>query len=715
MKYELIKQHSEEDCGAACIASIAKFYQHIFTISRIREAVGTRREGTSLLGLSQGAEKLGFNARAIKTSIEVIDREIAPLPAIIHWKGYHWVVIYGKKGNKYIVADPGVGVLFLEREIFLEGWTYGAMLLLEPDPIRFNQQPDDRQNIGGFDVFFKRLLTYKGILGQTLLINCVLGLLSLASPFLLQIFTDNLLVVGDEQLLARVAIAVIIMHLVSSSLQLVQSNLVAHLAQRIKLGLIFEFSRQVLRLPLTYYETRRSGEIVSRLEDIQQINQLISQVIVSLPSQLFVALISLILMFFYSIKLTLIALLIASLMTLCTLAFLPTLKQKIRRILALSAENQGVLVETFKGAITVKTTNSAAQFWSELQNRYSRLANLTFKTIQISFIDNIFASFVSNVGTITILWFGSQLVMERNLTIGMLIAFNSMSNNINYFIDNSIGFVYEFIRAQTAINRLTEVIKARPETEEDLAKPRVTILEDADIICTRLNFHHTGRVDLLEDFNLTIPGGKVTALIGKSGCGKSSLAKLIAGLYQSQSGNIRFGAYNQQDLSLDCLRQQVILVPQEAHFWSRSLIENFRLGYPNISFEQIVSACQITGADEFISQLPDKYLTILGEFGSNLSGGQRQRLALARAIVKQPPILILDESTGALDPISEEEVLQNLLAFRRGKTTLIISHRPPVITKADWIIMLEAGRLKLDGDREDLNYQSGEHLPFLTV
>ena len=173
--------------------------------------------------------------------------------------------------------------------------------------------------------------------------------------------------------------------------------------------------------------------------------------------------------------------------------------------------------------------------------------------------------------------------------------------------------------------------------------------------------------------------------------------------------------YNQQDLALDCLRQQVVLVPQEAHFWSRSIRENFLLGSPHLTFEDIVRACKITGADEFISKLPEKYLTVLGEFGSNLSGGQRQRLALARAIVNDPPILILDESTGALDPISEEEVLENLLASRRGKTTIIISHRPPVISKADWIVMLEEGEVKLQGDRRELDYLPGEHLRFLVA
>ena len=713
MKYQLIKQHSEEDCGAACLASIAKHYQRIFTISRIREAVGTRREGTTLLGLSQGASALGFNTRAIKAELKVVDKEIVSLPSIIHWKGYHWVVLYGKKGSKYIIADPGLGVIFLDKKTFLEGWSNGVMLLLEPDPVRFTEQSDDRDRIRSFGHFFQRVASYKGILSQTLLINCVLGLLSLASPFLLQILTDDVLVRGDLDLLTRVAIAVIVMHLVRSCLELAQSNLIAHFAQRIKLGLVFEFGRQILRLPLTYYETRRSGEIISRLEDIQEINQLIAQAVVSLSSQFFVALISLSIMFFYSIKLTLVGLAIALVMTLSTIVFMPTLQQKVRQTMALSAENQGILVETFKGAITLKTTTAAPQFWSEFQSRYSRLANFTFKTIQISYINGIFSNLVSSIGSIVLLWFGSKLVIDEYLTIGMLLAFNSMNGNFNSFVNNVVGFVDEFARAKTATNRLNEVIQATPEIDENIQKPWTNILEHEDIVCSKLNFHHTGRVDLLEDFSLTIPGGKVVALIGKSGCGKSTLSKLIAGLYQPQSGNIRFGNYNQQDLALDCLRQQVVLVPQDAHFWSRSIIENFRLGNPNIEFEQIVTACQVTGADEFISKLPDKYLTILGEFGSNLSGGQRQRLALARAIVNSPPVLILDESTGALDPISEAEVLKHLLANRRGKSTIIISHRPPVISKADWIVMLEEGKVILEGDRRELNYQTGEHQQFL--
>jgi ABC-type bacteriocin/lantibiotic exporter with double-glycine peptidase domain len=257
------------------------------------------------------------------------------------------------------------------------------------------------------------------------------------------------------------------------------------------------------------------------------------------------------------------------------------------------------------------------------------------------------------------------------------------------------------------------VIDATPEDERGEKKSWAEINPKANIICTNLIFHHAGRVDLLQDFSLTIPGGQVIALIGKSGCGKSTLAKLIAGLYFLQSGNIRYGIYNQQDLSMECLRQQVVLVPQEPHFWSRSIADNFRFSYPQIEFDRIVRACEIAGADEFISQLPDKYQTVLGEFGANLSGGQKQRLAIARAIVTDPPVLILDESTGALDPIGEAEVLDRLFYHRQGKTTITISHRPKVIQRADWIVLLEAGRLKIQGTPDTLRSMAGDHLDFL--
>lgn len=712
--YQCVLQLSEEDCGAACLVSIYKHYGRFLSMTKSREAVGTGQLGTTLLGLKRGSETLGFNARAVKASPAIADRirEIQ-LPAIIHWHGYHWVVLYDQRGTKYVIADPAVGIRYVSREELTAAWN-GVMLLLEPDSTRFSEQPQEESK-GGLGRFLKRILPYRGLLAQVLMINIVLGLLGLGTPILIQLLTDDVLVRGDTQLLTVVVTAVVVMSLFSSSLQAVQATMIAHFGQRLQLGLVLDFGRKILQLPLAYYEARRSGEITSRLRDINEINQLVSQIVILLPSQFFIAIISFCLMLFYSWQLTLAVIFVAALMTLSTLPFLPILQQKTRQLLVLGAENQGVLVETFKGAQVIKTTNAAPQFWEEFQSRFGRVANLAFSTIQLGIINGTVAKFFSTIGGVLLLGLGSILVIRGQLSIGQMLAFNALQVNVLGLINLIVGFVDEYFRSQTAISRLLEVIDATPEVVGGSQKPVVQISGDADIRCSHLQFHHPGRVDLLEDFSLKLPGGKVIAFIGKSGCGKSTLAKVIAGLYPPNSGNIRIGFYNIQDLSLDCLRQQVVYVPQEPHFWSRSILENFRLGTPYISFEQVVKACEIADADEFISQLPSKYQTVLGEFGANLSGGQRQRLAIARGILTNPPILILDEATAGLDPVSEAHVLDRLLESRKGKTTILITHRPSVVNRADWIVLIDKGQIQIQGTMETFLSQQGEHLKFLAL
>ncbi|WP_088889245.1 peptidase domain-containing ABC transporter [Leptolyngbya ohadii] len=711
MKYPIVQQHSEEDCGAACLATVAKYYGRTISIAHAREAVGTGTRGTSLLGLNRGAENLGFNARHVKANAQLLDRlgEV-PLPAVIHWKGYHWVVLYGQRGKKYIVADPGVGLRYLTRQELAAGWENGIMLLLVPDESRFAEQMDDR--LSGLGRFFQRVLPYRWILAQAIALNVVIGLLALASPLMMQVLTDDVLVRGDTQLLTIVAIGVIVMAIVQSVIGIIQAHLIGYFGQRLQLGLILEYGRKLLHLPLSYFEGRRSGEVVSRISDVDAIHSLVSQIVLGLPSQFFIAIISLGFMLFYSPTLTAASTAAFAVMTGISFLFLPALRQKTRSLIVQGTENQGFLVETFRGVQVLKTSQATPQAWQEYQTNFGRLANLGWGMMKLELYSGTVTTILSTCTSVLLLWLGSYLVINHTLSIGQLMAYNGLSGNFFGFLAAAIGLVDEFITAQVVLQRLSEVIDATPEDANDFKKPWVSLPPHTDIVCSRLQFHHAGRTDLLDNFSLRIPGGQVTVLIGKSGCGKSTLVKLLAGLYALQSGNIRYGHYNQSDLLLDCLRQQIALVPQESHFWSRSIVENFRFSDPHISFDRITEACEIVGADEFISQLPDKYQTVLGEFGANLSGGQRQRLAIARAILNDPPILILDESTGALDPASETEVLDRLLRHRQGKTTILISHRPNVIERADWIVMLDRGQVQIEGTPQELRVQPGEHLKF---
>jgi ABC-type bacteriocin/lantibiotic exporter with double-glycine peptidase domain len=713
MKHPIILQHSEEDCGAACLASIAKYHGKQISMGHARRVTGTGALGTNLLNLRQGAKALGLDSRGVKATPQLLQQGVMPLPAIIHWQGNHWVVLYRYQRGQCIIGDPAVGIRSLPLKTLQANWSQGLALLLTTTATfhALSDDPPPRQ----WRQIWRRLWRDRTLLLQALLINIFVGLLGIAMPFLLQVLTDDVLVRGDTQLLTQISLGVLLLICISSGLRLIQSTVVAHIAQRLELGLGLQFGQSMLNLPLDYYESHRSGEVASRLRDIQQLNQLIAQIVVTLPSQFFIALISLLVMTLYSPSLMGVSLLIALGMTLSTLFFLPTLTQNIQNVLLLTSEIQGLLVESFKGALTLKVSHAADSLWDELQSRYGRQAQQTLRTTQIMIFNTTFFGLVSGAGSILLLWSGGHLVAQKLLTIGQLLAFSTLSGNFFGFISTVLGIIDQFTRSRSAIQRVSEVIEAVPLSSENAQKPWVPLSSSASITCSKVTFQHPGRGELFENLSLSLPGGQVIALVGASGCGKSTLAKLIAGLHFPQAGTIRFDTYSLNDLSENCIRKQIVLVPQEAHFWNRSISENLALGSDQIPFEQMVHACLITGADGYINQLPSGYQTILGEFGCNLSGGQRQRLAIARGLIHDPPVLILDESTASLDPVSESSLLKALLTHRQGKTTLLISHRPSVIRQADWIVFLANGEIRCQGKPSALQQQPGEHLGFLDI
>jgi ATP-binding cassette subfamily B protein len=711
--YACIRQDAEEDCGAACIATVSTQHGKTLSISRVREAVGTTATGTTLLGLKRGAEKLGFHARAAKADGSLLEQlHELPLPIICHWNGNHWVVVHGKDDSQLIVADPGVGILRLETKEFLRHWSNGVLLLLEPDPSRFSALEEDKHP--GIWVFLRYLKPFRPLLGQALLLNLLIGLLALAMPLLMQVLTDDVLVRGDTRMLTSLGIGIMALFVLRSVLSLVQGHMVGHFGQKLQLQMVLHYGDRLLKLPIDYFESHRSGEVVSRISDIQRINDLLTDVVLGLPSQLGIALISLIWMWLYSPQLTMAAVISYLLVISCSLCFLPAIQDKTKQLLVRSADNQGFLVEVFRAANVLKTTDATEQAWQEYQSNFGRLANLRWSALKLGLGESTTTNLLGSLSTIALLWFGSSFVISRELSIGQLLAFNGMGVNVLGFLAGLSAISEEVITAQVVIRRLAEVLEREVEDPHSAEKHPVAISPNDDIICEGLQYHHPGRLPLLADFNLHIPGGITTALIGESGCGKSSLSKLIAGLYPLQQGSIHYGPYSSRDLCLESLRRQVVLIPQDSEFFNRSIYDNFSFAHPGISFEQVVASCRLALADEFIRDLPDGYRTVLGEFGANLSGGQRQRLAIARSLIGDPAVLIMDESTSALDPVLEARLMDQLLEHRRGRTTLLISHRPSVILRADWIVFMEKGRVRFQ-DQPGALKERGAVAPYLTA
>ena len=713
-KVQWVLQQSGEDCAAASLAIITKHYGRNLKINQIRELVGTSQGGTTLLGLKRGAEVLGFTTKAIKGSAAILDElHQFNLPAIIYWKGYHFIVLYGKKGNKYVVSDPAIGVRYLDRHELIKGWQGFMMLLLEPNKKLFYTEENNQVKINNFDNLLKRLWQHRGILKLLFPLNLAIGLLALATPLLLQFLTDKILIDNNINELNIVAISVIILTLINSVFTWLQSNLVASLAENLQKVLKLEFGQQILHLPLSHHEARRSGTAIRRLDDIERINLLVSQLIIELPIKSLIGLVAVSFIFVYSWKLALLTIVIGAIMTICTFAFQFSIKQATHRSLTVAGENAGVLSESFNGALTLKTLAAANQFQSEFHKRLDKESKFNLQTAKMRVVNQTFSETVAGIGTVLLLWFGSVLVFQGELTIGKLIAIYGLKEGFLQFVMTVVKLVTDWTQIQAMTTLLMELFECNPENKNDTNKEFRQLPDICQIRLESVNFFYPGRIKLLENLSLTIPGGQIIALIGKSGCGKSTLAKLLTGLYPLQSGDIYFDNYVLESLPLDCLRQQVVLVPQDAFFWHRSIIDNFLLASPHATFTQIVNACKITGADRFIRQFPQQYDTVLGAVGANISGGQKQRIAIARAILNNPPVLILDESTANLDPITETEILERLFAYRQGKTTILISHRPQVIKYADWIVLLKDGKLKFNNSINKFQEESSQNYAFL--
>lgn len=712
-KYAWIRQQSSEDCAAASLAIVLKHYDKNIQINRVREAIGTQMSGTNLLGLKRGAECLGFIAKGFQAKPEWLDNlENGTLPAILYWEGYHFVVLLAKERGKFVLSDPSVGIRYVNRDELLESWQGNLALLLKPHPFKFSLIQSDSQN--QWINWRKRLFPLRWHFLRLLLLNLLFSGTLVAVPVLQQILIDRLWqssTLFPSLMVIFLGLGSII--LLNSGLSVARSTLVTFLIQRLQTGLRTDFGEQLLQLPLPYFETRSYGTIGLRLRDIAAVSQLIDLLVVNLPMQTFCGFLGLGVLYFYHPLLAFTVGAIALFLS-ASLRFLyPRIQQATYRIWSTSGHNFFLLSQIFANALTIKTTASASFLQQELLFKQEEEIGANVENSRISNLSNSLLYLLSELGKVAVLAVTCQLFLQQEVTLGTFIAVVSVASLVLNAANAWLNFILEFTKVKTEIQDLEELFHVHPETAEDNQNNWLELSLKQDIICKQLNFQYSGRLPLLKNFSATLPGGQVIAIIGNSGCGKSTLVKLLTRLYNLQKGEIFSGRGNLQHFPLECLRRQIVLVSQESRFLTRSIADNLRLGVPDATMEELVVACEIAAAAEFITLFPEGYDTILGDFSANLSDGQKQRIGLARAVLMNPPVLILDEATANLDPPTEARVLDALLTHRQGKTTILVSHRPRVIARADWIILIEQGEAKFQGTISDFRDLAGAHLEFL--
>ncbi|MCW5317194.1 ATP-binding cassette domain-containing protein [Nostoc sp. KVJ3] len=712
-KYAWIRQQSSEDCAAASLAIVLKHYGKNIPINRVREAIGTQMSGTNLLGLKRGAESLGFIAKGFQAQTEWLENlDNATLPTILYWQGYHFVVLLAKEGEKFVLSDPGIGIRYVDHTELLESWQGNLALLLKPHPFKFPLIQNNHQKL--WTNWRKRLFPLRWYFLGLLLLNVLFSGTLVAVPILQQILIDYLWqssILLPSLMMIFISLGGVV--LFNFGLNFAHANLVTFLIKSLETSLRTDFGEQLLQLPLPYFETRSYGTIQLRLSDIAAISQLFDLLLVNLPTRTFCGLLGLTVLYLYhpvlSLNIAAIAILLSAIFSLVY----PRIQQANYRIWLTSGQNFFLLSQIFVNALTIKTTASASFLKQELLLKQEEEITANVQNSRINNLINSLLSLLSELGKITILAVTCWLFLQQKLTLGTFVAVVFLANLVIEAGNAWLKFILEFTKIKTQIQELEELFHVHPETSENNPNNWLELSPQQDIVCKQLNFQYPGRLPLLKDFSATLPGGQIIAIIGHSGCGKSTLVKLLTRLYTLQKGDIFFGTDNLQDLPLECLRRQIVLVSQESRFLTRSIADNLRLGVPDATMEELVAACEIAAAGEFINLFPERYDTILGDFSANLSDGQKQRIGLARAVLMNPPVLILDEATANLDPPTEARVLDALLAQRQGKTTILVSHRPRVIARANWIILIEHGETKFKGTISDFRNLAGAHLEFL--
>ena len=687
------------DCGAACLASVAGHYGLQLPIAKIRQLCHTDKRGTNALGLIQGLEQIGFNAKGVKASLENLPQ--APLPAIAHTifkeQFQHYVVIYKIHKGKISVMNPAYGKIeTYTTEEFAKIWT-GVLILLEPNEY-FEKH---NEKTGLYQRFYQLIQPHRSILLQALVGAIFYTLLGLSTSIYIQKITDYVLVDGNRRLLNLLSVIMIVLLLFQIFLGVMKSVLTLQTGQKIDKYLILGYYKHLLKLPQRFFDTMRVGEIISRVNDAVKIRTFINDVSIQIVVNVFIVLFSFALMFTYYWKLALIVALVIP-FYLGIYVITNWLNKKVeRRMMEESAELESHLVESLNAVKTIKQFGAEIYANNKTDIHFSTLLKTIYKSVLNDLFSDNTSEFISRIFTIVLLWVGAGYVIDREITPGELLSFYALIGYFTSPVSQLIDMNKSIQNALIASDRLFEIMDL--EQEEVTDKIELTAEQIGNINFENVTFSYGSRREVFKDFSCVIEKGKTTAIVGESGSGKTTLATLIQNLYPVNSGRITIGDYEVQYLSHYSLRTLIGVVPQQIDLFSGNVIENIAFGEDFPDMQRVIDLTKQLGILSFIEQLPNGFQTHLGENGSQLSGGQRQRIAIARALYKNPEILILDEATSSLDTDSEQVIQAALNELKRtGKTLIVIAHRLSTIAHSDTILVLKNGQLIEQGTHQEL-------------
>lgn len=698
-KHTQIKQHDIRDCGAACLASVGAHYGLQLPIAKIRQYCHTDTRGTNVLGLIQGLNSMGFNAKGVRGDLEALPK--IPLPAIAHVilkeQLQHYVVVYKVDKNSVLVMDPGPGKMEkYTLEEFKNIWT-GVLILLEPNEY-FEQR---NEKVGNIARFWKLIQPHRTIALQALVGAVIYTILGLSTSIYIEKITDYVLIDGNLRLLNLLSVIMIVLLLFQIFIGAMKSVMVLQTGQRIDKYLILGYYKHLLTLPQRFFDTMKVGEIISRVNDAVKIRAFINDVSIQIFVNIFIVVFSFALMFSYYWKLALIVALVIPFYIFVYWLSNRLNKKVERRMMEEGAELESHLVESLNAVRTIKQFGVETFANNKTDNRFSALLKTIYKSVLNGLFSGNSSEFLSRIFTIVLLWTGSIYVIDRVITPGELLSFYALVGYFTGPISQLIGMNKTMQNALIASDRLFEIMDL--EREELTNKMDLNRQDIGNISFNEVSFSYGTRIEVFTGFNCSFEKGKTTAIVGESGSGKTTIASLIQNLYPLKKGKIQIGEYDINYVSHFSLRNLISVVPQQIDLFSGDVIDNIALGEEYPDAQRVINVAKDLGILSFVEKLPNGFQTYLGENGALLSGGQKQRIAIARALYRNPEILILDEATSSLDTDSELTIQAALDLFRKqGKTLIIIAHRLSTIAHADKIMVLKDGQVVEEGSHDDL-------------
>ncbi|MFZ0281479.1 MAG: peptidase domain-containing ABC transporter [Bacteroidales bacterium] len=714
MAFPFVKQYDAMDCGPACIKMVAGYYKRSYTLDYLRKRCFITREGVSFLGLSEAADSLGFRTLGVKIPFEMLAGKVT-LPCIVHWGQKHFVVVYRIKNDKIWVADPATGLIQYTRDQFEKKWISsvtdgkqtGLVLIIEPTPALFRVE-DEQKKPGGFLFLLKYFKLYKKFLGQ-LILGLVLGsCIQLIIPFLTQSIIDIGLNNNDIGFIYLILFAQLALVAGRLSVEFIRGWLLLYIGSRVNVAIISGFLQKLMALPVAFYDTKLTGDILQRIEDNNRIDEFLTSASLSILFSFFNLIIFGIVLAIYSTKILVLFIAGTALYILWVSLFM---KSRARldnlRFREMSASNSK-LISIINGMQEIKLTQSELSKRWDWEKHQASLFGLRVKGLGLIQYQSAGATLINEIMNILITIVAATAVLKGNITLGMMLAVQFIIGQLNVPVNQIIGFFRMSQDAKMSLDRLAEVHNM--EDEETGSENKISKLPDnRNISINKLSYQYEGPRSpfALKNADLLIEQNKVTAIVGVSGSGKTTLLKMLLGFYQPVAGEILIGDTPISNLSLKLWRRKVGAVMQDGFLFPDTIAGNIAPGSEEIDESRMKKAAETANIRGFIDSLPLGYNTRIGANGHGLSEGQKQRLLIARVIYKDPDILIFDEATNSLDANTEKAIVENLADFYRGKTVIIVAHRLSTVRNADKIVVMDSGQITETGTHESLIEKRG--------